>query len=175
MLSKKLEAALNQQITKENYASHYYLSMASWCSNAGLKGSSRFLYAHAEQERDHMMRLFHYVNDSGGYAKVESVKQPEVDFKDLGNLFKLVLKHERTITKDINELVDLCLAEKDHSSFNFLQWYVAEQHEEENLFNDILDLIKITGLEGSGLFMLDKEIGSMASVPAQKPVAEPNA
>jgi len=166
MLSKKIENALNEQIARENYASHYYLAMASWCDNAGLHGSAGFLYGHAEQEREHMMKLFHYVNDAGGHAKVSEIDEPPFTFKSLEAVFKSVLKHEQSVTADINKLVDLCLKSGDHSSFNFLQWYVSEQHEEERIFTKILDLIRITGLEGRGLFLIDKEIGGMKHVRA---------
>lgn len=166
MLSPKVEKALNDQISAENYASCYYLSMASWCDQAGLQGSAGFLYSHSEQERAHMMKLFHYINGAGGAAKVRAIEAPPVDFKNLENLFKLVLKNEQQVTGQINRLAELCLAEKDYSTFNFLQWYVAEQHEEELLFKRILDLIRITGLDGRGLFHIDKEIAGMNQKPA---------
>lgn len=161
MLSKKIEKALNDQLARENTASHLYLSMASWCDKSGLHGSAGFLYGHAEQERLHMMKLLHYVNDAGGYGVVQAVEAPPADYKSLEEIFKTVYKHEVAITKEINRLVDLCLSESDHSSFNFLQWYVAEQHEEERLFMHILDVIKITGVEGRGLFFIDKEIAGL--------------
>jgi ferritin len=162
MLSSKIQTALNKQISNEAYASHYYLSMASWCDKSGLVGSAKFLYSHSEQERQHMMKLFRYVNDAGGHAVVQAVVQPTAKFKSISDVFDKVLEHERIVTKDINTLVDLCLKEKDYSTFNFLQWYVSEQHEEERLFNSILDLIKIAGVEGRGLFLIDKEIEKRA-------------
>ncbi|HXV27981.1 MAG TPA: ferritin [bacterium] len=161
MLSKEMEKALNDQINEEGYAAHYYLSMASWCDKNGLQGSAKFMYLHGEKERIHMMKLLHYVNDTGGHSRVGAIKEPPHEFKSLAHLFDLTLKHEQNVTKKINALVDKCLAAKDHSTFNFLQWYVAEQHEEEHMFKTILDLIKITGLEGRGLFLVDKEIGSL--------------
>ena len=164
MLSSKLQMALNRQIANEAYASHYYLSMASWCDKSGLVGSAKFLYAHSEQENQHMMKLFSYVNDAGGHAMVQAVKEPPLKFKSISDVFTKVLEHERLVTKNINGLVDLCLKEKDYSTFNFLQWYVSEQHEEERLFNSILDLIKIAGVEGRGLFLIDKEIEKRADV-----------
>jgi len=168
MLSSKIQNALNKQTSEENYASHYYLSMASWCDKTGLHGSARFLYAHAEQERAHMMKIFRYVNDAGGHALVQAIKEPTHDFKSLSDLMELVLKHEQEVTKSINTLVETCLSEKDYSTFNFLQWYVAEQHEEERLFKLILDIIKIAGTEGRGLFFIDKEIGGLAEAPKKK-------
>ena len=83
MLSQKLQDALNKQIGDENYASHYYLAMASWCDTHALPGSAKFLYAHAEQERTHMMKLFHYINDTGGHAFVEPFKNPGDDYKSI--------------------------------------------------------------------------------------------
>lgn len=158
MLSAKMVKALNTQISEEAFASHYYLAMASWCHKNGLPGSAKFMYSHSEQERQHMLKLFHYVNDAGGHAVIQAVGEPPVKFKDISNIFELVLANEKSVTKSINNLVDLCLQEKDYSTFNFLQWYVAEQHEEESLFNSILDMIKVAGTEGRGLFLIDREI-----------------
>lgn len=168
MLSKKIAKALNGQITSENTSAHYYLAMASWCEANALPGCAQFLYSHAEQERTHMMKLFHYINDTGGHAVVETFKAPPSEFKSVEQVFKLVFENEKDITGEINKLVDLCLEEKDHSSFNFLQWYVAEQHEEEKLFRDILDLITRTGTDGRGLYFIDKEIGGRADKVASK-------
>lgn len=115
-----------------------------------------------------MMKLFKYVNDAGGHAVVGAVKEPPVEFKSLSNVFELVLKHELHVTQAINSLVDACLKDKDYSTFNFLQWYVAEQHEEERLLKTILDLIKLTGTEGRGLFFVDKEIGKIQASEGAK-------
>ncbi len=163
MLSSKMQKALNHQIAEEAYASNYYLAMGSWCDKSGLRGSAKFLSAHAEQERQHMLKLFKYVNDTGGHALVQAVKEPPHKFKSISDIFSLMLEHEKHVTKSINNLVDICLEEKDYSTFNFLQWYVSEQHEEERLLNSILDLIKIAGVEGRGLFLIDKEIEKYSS------------
>jgi len=165
MLSKKIQDALNAQVAEEASTSHYYLSMASWCDKTGLQGSAQYLYQQSETEKTHMMKLFHYVNDAGGHALAPSVKQPAHDFKSLPEIFELVLEHERHVTKTINVLVGTCVDEKDYSTFNFLQWYVAEQHEEERLLKHILDLMKIAGTEGRGVFFIDKEIKKLAAIP----------
>lgn len=164
MLTPKMLEALNKQVAEENYACNYYLSMASWCDKNGLPGAAKFLFKNSEQERQHMMKLFHYINDAGGHAIAPAVKQPPMEFKNLLDVFQLVLEHEKYVTRAINQLVDLCLNEKDYSTFYFLQWYVGEQHEEEHLLGTILDLIKIAGLEGRGLFLVDKEIGKKAAL-----------
>jgi len=161
MLSKKIEEVLNNQVAKEAFASHYYLSMASWCDTNGFRGSAMFFYVNSESERMHMMKLFKYVNDAGGHALMAAVEEPAHRFKSISNVIELVLEFEQKMTQSINGLVEICLKEKDYSTFNFLQWYVAEQHEEERVLKYILDLIKIAG-EGRGLFLVDKELGKMA-------------
>jgi ferritin len=162
MLSKNIQKALNDQIAKENHASNYYLAMASWCETKGYWGSAKFLYGHAEDERAHMMKLFHYVNDAGGHALVPKTDGVPESYKNLAEVFQLVFENELKVTKAINELVEQCLAAKDHSSFNFLQWYVAEQHEEERIFKHILDMIKIIAVDEKGYYFIDKEIGKLS-------------
>jgi ferritin len=161
MLSKKIETALNDQIAKEANASGSYLSMASWCQTKGLGGATSFFYAQSEEEREHMLKLVKYVNESGGHARVPALKEPPAKYKNIANVFEVSLEQEKAVTKSIHKLVDLTFSAKDYATFNFLQWYVAEQHEEETLFNSILDLINIAGIEGRNLLLVDKEIASI--------------
>ena len=163
MISKKVEKELNKQIAIEALASYRYLAMASWCAQAGYEGAAKFLYGHSEEERGHMLRLFNYINDAGGHALTPDIKNIPHRFKTLRLVFDSVLKHETQTTSSINSLVDFCLKEKDHSTVNFLQWYVAEQHEEERLFMSIIDKFElITGDNGKGLYWIDKELGELA-------------
>lgn len=168
MLTKSIQEALNKQIAHEADAANVYLAMASWCDKSGLQGAARFLYVHADQERMHMMKLFQYTNAAGGHAYAPAVRAPSYDYESLIQVMQAVLKHEQQVTKSINELASLCLKEQDFSTFNFLQWYVAEQHEEERLFNQIIDMAHIIGKEPRGVFHLDKEIGKMAGGMAAK-------
>ncbi len=168
MLSKKIETALNEQIAKEAYASNHYLAMASWCEKEGLRHSAAFHYTQSEEETQHMRKLLHYVNAAGGHGLVSEVKEPPNDFKSIFEIFELALEHEIKVTKSINSLVDLCLKEKDYSTFNFLQWYVSEQHEEEKLFNSILDLTRITGTDPRGVFFFDSEISKLRAEEANE-------
>jgi ferritin len=158
MISEKIEKALNGQLVEESYSSNLYLSMASWCEKAGLRGSASFLYEHAEEERGHMKKIFAYINEAAGHAQVPTVKEVPLEFKSLLALFEAAMAHERHITKCIYELVELSMAAKDHATTNFLQWFVAEQLEEEKVFQTILDILKYTGSEPRGIYFADKEI-----------------
>lgn len=161
MLSETMVDKLNQQIQREMYSSNLYVQMSSWCYHNGLNGCAEFLRKHAEEETDHMQRLFSYVNETGARAVVGEVEAPPSEFDSIEDVFKKTLEHERVITGHINDLASAALEEKDYSTFNFLQWYVAEQHEEEKLFKSIVDKIKVIGTEGVGLFQIDREIGGM--------------
>lgn len=167
MLTKKVEDALNNQIGMEGYASNYYLAAASWCDARGLEGCGAFLYGHADEERMHMMKIFYYVNDAGGHALAPEIKQPPTQFKSILELFESILDHEIKVTNSINELVNLCLSEKDHSTNNFLQWYVAEQHEEEKLFRTVIDKIKLIGDDPKGHYWIDKELAGLKAGSAR--------
>ncbi len=160
MLTAKIEKALNKQIQLEAESSFTYLAMASWADANGYENSAQFLYAQSAEERDHMLRLFTYINDAGGRALAPNVKVKNDDHESLEKLFIATLENEQKVTEAINNLVDLCLKERDHSTHNFLQWYVAEQHEEEKSFRSILDLFKLMGTDRHSLYHLDKEIGN---------------
>ena len=121
MLSKKIEEALNRQIESESMSSQLYLSMASWADTQGYSGSSKFLYAHSDEERQHMLKLFQYVNERSGHAIVPSLKQPPKTFSSLPDIFHQILKHEIVVSSEINKLVDLTMSEKDYTTNNFLQ------------------------------------------------------
>jgi len=162
MLSENLLQKLNTQVNIEFFSSNFYLQLSAWCDHQGLSGSAKFLKAHANEEMEHMHKIFDYIQDTGALPLLGAIEKPEMNVATLKDVFEQTYKHEKFITSCINELVDITLQEKDYSTFNFLQWYVAEQHEEEKLFKSILDKIDIIGLDGRGLFMVDREIGNLA-------------
>ncbi len=163
MLSERMVAHLNDQINLEFYSSNLYLQMSSWCDSQGLEGCAGFLRNHATEEMTHMQRLFTYVNETGALAVVGKIDAPPTSFDSVVDVFQTTYDHECLVTRKINELAGTAFEEKDYSTFNFLQWYVAEQHEEEALFKSILDKIEIIGPDGKGLFFIDQEVGRMAN------------
>lgn len=158
MLSKKLEGALNEQIRIEAESSQVYLSMASWAEVKGLEGVAGFMYGHSDEERMHMLKLVKYVNERGGHAKISELKAPETEFGSLQNMLQQLYEHELFVSKSINELVHITLEEKDYATHNFLQWYVAEQLEEEALARTVLDKINLIGDDKGGLYLFDRDI-----------------
>jgi ferritin len=165
-MNKHIAAALNDQISKEASSSQYYLSMASWAESNGLSGTAFFMYAHSDEERFHMLKLVKFVNERGGKAIVPSIPQPPSDFKSVQRMFELLLEHELTVTQSINEVVDICLKEKDYTTHNFMQWYVSEQMEEEALARSILDKLSLIGSEKGGMYLFDREMLEIANASA---------
>lgn len=162
MLTATMVQRLNAQINLEQFSSNLYMQMSAWCEHKGYVGAAAFLKVHAAEELTHMHKLFAYVCETGALAKLGAIAAPEADYSDLKQVFVTILEHERQITSAINELVSAALSEKDFATFQFLQWYVSEQHEEEHLFQGILDKIAIIGTEGKGIYFVDKEIGKLA-------------
>ncbi len=161
-MNNKVEKALNAQIIKESSSSQFYLAMASWAENNGLSGTAKFMYQHSDEERFHMLKLVKFVNERGGTAIIPGIEQPPKTFKNLANVFELLLEHEISVTDSINQIVDVCLTEKDYTTHNFIQWYVAEQLEEEALARTILDKIKLIGGDKSGMYMFDRDLENSA-------------
>ncbi|MBC9813751.1 ferritin [Crocinitomicaceae bacterium CZZ-1] len=161
-MNSKVEKALNAQIEKEAFASQFYLAMASWAENTGLNGTAQFMYAHSDEERFHMLKLVKFVNERGGKAAIPSIAKPPMDFKNLEDIFTRLLEHEISVTASINDLVGLCLDEKDYTTHNFIQWYVSEQLEEEALARSILDKIKLIGNDKGGMYQFDKDLENSA-------------
>ncbi|MEM7484254.1 MAG: ferritin [Bacteroidota bacterium] len=158
MLSKKLEKALNNQIRIEAESSQVYLSMASWAEVKGLEGVAGFMYGHSDEERMHMLKLVKYVNERGGHANISDLKAPETEFGTLTKMLQKLYDHEVFVSQSINELVHVTLEEKDYATHNFLQWYVAEQLEEEALARTVLDKINLIGNDKGGLYLFDRDI-----------------
>ncbi len=171
MLSEKMQSVLNKQIRIEAESSQIYLAMASWAEQKGLEGTSQFMYAQSDEERMHMLKLFKYVNERGGHAKVTELNAPSLEFGSIKEMFETLFKHEVFVSQSINELVHIALEEKDYSTNNFLQWYVAEQIEEEAQARTILDKINLIGDDKGGLYLFDNDIKQLTIVSSVAPTA----
>jgi ferritin len=165
MLNKKLEKILNEQVQKEDYSSQLYLAMASWAENKGFSGVADWLYAQSDEERIHMLKFVKYINERDGVASIPGMDQPPAEFKNLPEMFDAVLKHEQYITKSINEIVAVCMEEKDFTTLNWIQWFVEEQIEEESSVKNIIDKLNLVG--DKNLYMFDRDIMSMRGAEAE--------
>jgi len=165
MLKEKMLKALNGQINAEMYSSYLYLSMEAYFQTVSLKGFANWMRSQVQEELFHGMKFYDYVCERGGRVTLQSIKKPESSWKSPLVAFKHIQQHEELVTGLINDLVDLAMAEKDHATLNFLQWFVAEQVEEEASVGEIVDKLKLIKDDTSGLFLLDAELGKRVFTP----------
>ena len=158
MLSKKIEDALNGQLNAELYSAYLYLSMNAYFKSVNLDGFANWMYYQAQEELTHSLKFYDFINQRGGRVKLHQVAAPPTEWGSPLGVFEATLEHEQKVTGLINELVELALAEHDHATNIFLQWFVSEQVEEEESVNGVLEKLKLMGEAKGGLFMIDREL-----------------
>ena len=162
-LSPTLQAALNAQMTKEAHASQIYLSYGAWADSAGYGGTANFLFRHAHEERNHMMKILEYILKRGGKVTVTAIPAPPADPKNLQDCFEQVFAHEVDNTTAVYAVAKMAHTEEDWATWNFMQWFVKEQTEEETLALELLDKLKIAGGATAGpdeLYSLDRDLAT---------------
>jgi ferritin len=162
-ISSELTKAINDQISYEASGTHAYVAIASWCERTGYNGSATFFFEQAAEENTHMLKLVHYLNNSGAEAIIPGTEKPQNNFDSLESTFQAGLKSEQTVTKLINNLVEIAEREKDRATYSFLQWFVNEQVEEESLFETILQKFELIGRDKLALYQIDQSLASIRS------------
>ncbi len=157
-LSEEIENLLNEQIKTEAYSSAVYLSMASYCNRNGFDNSAGHLEKQSNEERGHMLKIFKFINDLGGRAISPEVTNVPQEFESFRGVFELALQQEIKVTGQFNRIADQCLRLKDFTTFEFIQWFLKEQIEEEYVARRILELFDVIGEEGTGRWQIDKHI-----------------
>ncbi len=169
MIKPEIQKALQQQINEEFYSAYLYLSMSGYFETLDLPGFAHWMFAQYREEVAHAVKSFRYLLDRGGNVELEAISKPPSEWNSPLHVFEETLKHEQEVTERINALVDLSIKHSDHATNNMLQWYVAEQVEEESTVSTIIAQLK--RIEGSkdGLFLVDKELGTR---PIQETTAQ---
>lgn len=162
MLSTAMIGKLNHQLQEEYYSSYLYLSMAAHCEALNLKGFAHWMEVQSNEEREHAMKFYEHLTANGAKVVLEAIQQPPAEFGTAEEMFKKVLAHEQHITKCIHELYALALKENDYRTQIFLQWFVSEQQEEEEVAGEILARIAAVENRMSSLLWIDKELKKRA-------------
>jgi ferritin len=165
MIGEKMQDALNGQLNAELYSSYLYVSMSAYFQNINLGGFANWMRVQAQEELVHAMKFFDFVNERGGRVILKPIEGPPTDWESPLDVFEAAYKHEQKVTGLINDLVDLALAERDHATNIFLQWFVTEQVEEEDSANAVIQKLKLMGDAKGGLFMIDQELGQRIFTP----------
>ena len=168
MLTKKMEDALVKHINKEQHSAYIYMSMSAESAFLGLKGFASWFMVQYHEEMFHAMKMYEYVQSQGGKLDLAAVEAPLKGFKSPLDMMEKTLKHEQYMTRNINDLLELAIKEKDHATQIFLHWYVTEQVEEEDSVNEIIAKLKLIGKDANALLSIDKDLSARAvTIPTE--------
>jgi len=172
MIGEKIQEAFNRQINAELYSSYMYLSMSAYFESMNLKGLANWMRVQAQEELVHAMKFYDFILERGGKVHLLPVEEPPTTWNSPLHAFEDSYLHEQKVTGMINNLVDLAIAERDHASNSFLQWFIDEQVEEESSADNVVQQLKLAGDQGSGLFMIDRELATRVFVMPAAPANE---
>lgn len=165
MIDKRMQDAINEQINAELYSAYLYLSMATYFEDKGLSGFANWMYVQNEEETFHAMKFLHYLVERGGRVELSAIDEPPREWGSPLAVFENVYEHEQHVTSLINNLVDVAEELKDRATFNELQWFIAEQVEEEASADDIVNKLRLAKDAPGALLMLDKELAVRTFTP----------
>lgn len=161
-LTKELEAVLNAQINMELGAAHQYQAMSAYFEDRGLEGLAKWMAAHAAEEMEHYKKFYDYTLSKGGRVTFEALEKPVGDFSTVKEVFEAALHHEEKVTKAIEDIYRLAVKIDDFGAQAFLNWFVTEQEEEEELVQKVIDKIDLLDVDNNNvaLYLFDKEMGA---------------
>lgn len=164
-LNEGIEKLLNIQAKIESDASNKYLAMAAWLDRNGFANTANYMYAQAEEERTHFLKVFKYTTEAGGIAITPSIPEVQQEFASFKEVFEIALQNEIAVTHAVNKVIAKCRVENDYATEEFMMWYVKEQREEEKNARRALELFElIDENSASGKFELDKEIAKIGTI-----------
>lgn len=163
MISEAMQKTLFNQLNDEFHSAYLYLAMSAYCAHIDFNGAAAWLKQQYEEEQLHATKIYNYLIGQGAHVVLKEIKQPPNEFGTILDVFKSSLQHEQGMTAKLNNLSDQALKEKDHATYNLLQWFVNEQVEEESTVSEIISKLTLVNGEGYGLLMIDNELGSRQS------------
>ncbi|MDJ0767365.1 MAG: ferritin [Ilumatobacter sp.] len=166
MISEPIRTALSEQLNREFSSAYLYLAMSAYCSHADFNGAAHWFRLQYEEEHMHATKVYDYLIEQGVEVPLRPIEQPPGEFGSLLAVFEASLEHEQHMTARLNDLSNQALSEKDHATYNLLQWFVNEQVEEEASVGAIIAKLRLVGEDGYGLLMIDNELGGRAAPAA---------
>lgn len=164
MMNDTVKKALSQQVNMEFHSSYIYLGMSTYFSDLSFPGLAHWMYIQAQEEMAHATHLYKYILDRGETPTLPAIGEVTTQYKSVQDAFETTLQHERLVTASINKIASLAMQEADHATYQFLQWYINEQVEEEDTANTILQKVKNIGSDNGLLYMLDQELAARTFV-----------
>ncbi|MBE7030825.1 MAG: ferritin [Ruminococcaceae bacterium] len=160
MMDAKVHELLNQQINKEFYSAYLYLDFSNYFEDAGLDGFANWYMIQAQEERDHAMLFYQYLQNENQKVTLDAIAKPDKTFAEHMDVLKAGLEHEKYVTSLINEIYAAAYDVKDFRTMQFLDWFVKEQGEEETNANDLITKMELFGSDPKSLYMLNQELAA---------------
>ncbi len=159
-MTERVRELLNQQINKELYSAYLYLDFSNYFSRVGLDGFANWYMIQAQEERDHAMLFYQYLQNESQTVTLEAVAKPDKEIREHIDVLKAGLEHEIYVTSLINDIYEAAYAVKDYRTMQFLDWFVKEQGEEETNANDLITKMELFGNDARGLYLLNQELAA---------------
>ncbi len=159
-MDKRVAELINDQINKEFYSAYLYLDFANYYGSVGLDGFENWYKIQAQEERDHAMLFFQYLENNGEKITLEAIAKPDKVFESHIDPLKAGLEHEKYVTSLINNIYEAAHEVKDFRTMQLLDWFVKEQGEEEKNASDMITKMELFGSDAKGLYMLNSELGA---------------
>lgn len=163
MISNTINEILNEQINKEFYSGYLYLSMSAHLKELGLNGFASWTKLQAKEEVEHGLKIFDYIINQDSFVTLKQIKTPDFEFQGIISIFNRILEHEKCITSAVMTVAEKAEEENDRSTLNFMEWFIAEQIEEEEAVKNIIKRLELFGDDKVALYLMDKELGERAS------------
>ena len=160
MLNETVSRLLNEQDNKEIYSAYLYLDFSNYFEARGLDGFANWYKIQAQEERDHAMLFYQYLQNNNEKVTLEAIAKPDKALDSDMAVLKAGLEHELYVTGLINELYAAAYAVKDFRTMQFLDWFVKEQGEEETNANDLISKMELFGSDPKSLYMLNSELAA---------------
>lgn len=157
-MNAKVRDLLNQQINKEFYSAYLYLDFSNYFEDVGLDGFANWYKIQAQEERDHAMLFYQYLQNENQKVTLEAIAKPDKEFACHMDVLKAGLEHEEYVTSLINTIYAAAYEVKDFRTMQFLDWFVKEQGEEETNANDLITKMELFGSDPKSLYMLNQEL-----------------
>ena len=162
MISNTINEILNEQINKEFYSGYLYLSMSAHLKELGLNGFAKWTKIQAKEEVEHGLKIFDYIINCNSFVTLKQIRTPEFEFQGILSIFNHIYEHEQCITRAVMTIAQKAEEENDRTTLNFMEWFIAEQIEEEEAVKNIIKRLELFGDDKVALYLMDKELGERA-------------
>jgi len=159
-MDKRVRDLLNDQINKELYSAYLYLDFSNYFKARGLDGFANWYMIQAQEERDHAMLFYTYLQNENQVVTLEAIAKPDKVLDSDMTVLKAGLEHEELVTSLINTIYGAAYDVRDFRTMQFLDWFVKEQGEEETNANDLITKMELFGSDSKGLYMLNQELAA---------------